>query len=128
MRIFLVTLFAVCFSFAATVVPTTKLGLRSRTVSVPAMAGGTADVSEIIDVGNFTKGSVQADGTFGTTTFTVQMSNNGTAWVTAKDTAGNDLTFTAAGLKLLQLGAKFIRLQAPSGTGTGLIAVIQLTE
>lgn len=112
----------------ATVDYTTKLGLNSQTVTTAAAAGATADVTNAIDIGNFSKGSIQAAGTFGTTTFTAQISNDGTNWVTAKDTAGSDLTFTAAGLKLLQLGAKFLRMAAPTGTGTGLIATIQLVK
>lgn len=111
----------------ATVAVTTKNeGLKGQYVTVLALVGSTADVSNPIDISKFSRGSIQAAGTFGTTTFTVQVSNDGSAWATAKDPLGNDVTFTAAGLKYINMGARYLRLTAPSGTGTGLNAYLNL--
>ena len=111
----------------ATVVSTTIMGVKSRTITTAAITGAGTDVTEALDIGNCAAGAIQAlAGTFGTTTLTVQVSNDGTTWATAKDTAGSDLTFTAVGIKYIQMGPKYMRVQAPSGNGTGLTTAIVL--
>lgn len=111
----------------ATVANSYAFGVKSKTITTAALTGVGADVTEALDIGNCASGSIQSlAGTFGTTTLTVQVSNDGTTWVMAKDTAGVDLTFTAAGMKYIQMGAKYLRVQAPSGTGTGLTTAIVL--
>lgn len=111
----------------ATVVSTTIMGVKSRTITTAAIAGATTDATEALDIGNCASGSIQSvAGTFGTTTLTLQVSNDGTTWATAKDTAGNDITFTAVGIKYIQMGPKYMRVFAPSGNGTGLTTCIVL--
>lgn len=83
----------------------------------------TSDVGDALDISKMSNVSLQAVGTYtGSSVVTMQVSNDGTTWVTAKDTAGNDLTFTANGLKNLGvIKAKFLR---PSiATGTGAVAI-----
>jgi hypothetical protein len=127
MKLFLVSLLIGTFALGATVTNTTKMGVKGKTVTTGAATGAGTDVSEAIDMGNMARGSVQAAGTFGTTTFTAQVSNDGSTWATAKDTAGSDITFTAAGIKYIQMGPKYLRVSAPSGNGTALIATINLS-
>jgi len=44
-------------------------------------------------------GAVQVTGTFGGATIALQVSNDGTNFVTLKDGTGSDITFTAAGMR-----------------------------
>ncbi len=46
---------------------------------------------------------------FNAGTLTIQVSNDQTTWVTAKDAFGNDVTFTQDGYAELATAAKFIR-------------------
>jgi len=111
----------------ATVASTYMMGVKGKTITTAAITGAGTDVTEALDIGNCAAGAIQAlAGTFGTTTLTVQVSNDGTTWATAKDTAGNDITFTAVGIKYIQMGPKYLRVQAPSGNGTGLTTAISL--
>jgi len=58
---------------------------------------------------------------FNSGTFTVQLSNDGTTWFTAKDINGNDVTFTANGGFEMSTGARFIR-----GSADGSIANVDM--
>lgn len=114
----------------ATVAHTATTGTvnKGKVCSVGALTGAGTDVSDAIDLGTWKRASVQSlAGTFGTTTLTAQVSNDGSTWATAKDIFGNDLTFTAVGLKSLALGARYLRIAAPSGNGTGLTTSIFLS-
>lgn len=53
-------------------------------------------------------GSVQMTGTFGAAV-TLAGSNDGTNFVTLKDTGGNDISMTAAGLADFSTAAKYIK-------------------
>ena len=70
--------------------------------------------------------SLQAVGTFSSSVITMQVSNDGTNWVTAKDLQGNDITFSATGYKELSLSAAYIRPSIASGTGSGLSVIMVL--
>lgn len=59
-------------------------------------------------------GSVQMTGTFGGTV-TMQVSNDGTNWVTMKDLQGAEIALTAAGMADFTSGARYIRPSAGSG-------------
>lgn len=65
-------------------------------------------------------GSVQVTGTFGSGTFALQGSNDGTNWVTLKDTAGNDATLTAAGLIDFSTACAFVRPSTSGGSSDDL--------
>lgn len=127
MRIVLAILMIASFALSATVTSTRMFGVKGQTITTGAITGAGTDVTEAFDIGNSAAGSIQAlAGTFGTTTLTVQVSNDGATWATAKDTAGSDITFTAVGIKYIQMGPKYLRVQAPSGNGTGLTTAISL--
>lgn len=70
--------------------------------------------------------SVQVTGTFGGATITMQVSNDGTNWVTAKDLQGADITFTATGYDELSLSAAYIRPAIASGSGSSLSVIMVL--
>lgn len=128
MKMFFAILLVGLFSLSATVTSVKTFGVKGQTITTGAITGAGTDVTEAFDIGNSASGSIQAlAGTFGTTTLTVQVSNDGSTWETAKDTAGSDITFTAVGIKYIQMGPKYLRVQAPSGNGTGLTTAIHLT-
>lgn len=68
--------------------------------------------------------SVQLVGTFGGATITMQVSNDGTNWATAKDLQGNDITFTSTGYRELSLSAAYIRPAIAAGAGVSLSAIM----
>lgn len=70
--------------------------------------------------------SLQVTGTFNSSVITMQVSNDGTNWVTAKDLLGADITFSATGYRELSLSAAYIRPSIASGTGTGLAVTMVL--
>lgn len=59
---------------------------------------------------------VQVTGTFGSATVVLEGSWDGTNYVTLKDTAGNDVSLTAAGAAEFSTTAKLIRPAASGGT------------
>lgn len=71
-------------------------------------------------------GCVQVTGTFGGATITVQVSNDGTNWVTIKDLQGLDITFTAAGLREFATAAAYIRAISAGGTGDSVTVTMVL--
>jgi hypothetical protein len=70
--------------------------------------------------------SVQLTGTFGGATITMQVSNDGTNWATARGLDTTDITFTAAGYREFSLCAAYIRPLITGGSGTGLNATMVL--
>lgn len=64
--------------------------------------------------------SVQASGTFGGATVVLQGSNDGVTYATLKDTAGDDLSFTAAGYVEFTSAAVFVKPSISGGTGDSL--------
>lgn len=68
--------------------------------------------------------SVQVVGTFGGATITMQVSNDGTNWATAKDLQGNDITFTSTGYDELSLSAAYIRPAIAAGSGVSLSVIM----
>ena len=70
--------------------------------------------------------SVQAVGTFSSSVITMQVSNDGANWATAKDLLGNDITFSATGYSELSISAAYIRPSIASGTGSGLSVIMVL--
>lgn len=70
--------------------------------------------------------SIQLTGTFGGATITIQVSNDGTNWVTARGLDTTDITFTAAGYREFSLCAAYIRPSIAGGSGTGINATMVL--
>lgn len=70
--------------------------------------------------------SVQISGTFGGATVTLQHSNDGTTWFTAKDIFGNDVEVTAAGIFELSLSSVYLRPAISGGSGDDVDVVLVL--
>jgi hypothetical protein len=70
--------------------------------------------------------SVQITGTFSGATVTMQVSNDGTNWVTARDLSYTAVSLTATGYVELTLSAAYIRPSIASGTATGLSVIMVL--
>ena len=60
--------------------------------------------------------SFQVVGTFGGATVVLQGSNDGTNWVTMKDTAGNDVSLTATGSAEVSSAMRYFRPSASGGS------------
>jgi len=85
-----------------------------------ALAGTTADVGDAVQLPAHGDISIQVGGTFGSSTLSIQGSNDGTTWTTLNDTQGSEMAFTGATFKTLRDVPRYIRPSVPSGTGTGL--------
>jgi hypothetical protein len=70
--------------------------------------------------------SVQVVGTFGGATVVLQVSNDGTNWVTARDIDGVGVTFTSTGYAEVSLSAAYIRPAISGGTGNDLDVIVVL--
>jgi hypothetical protein len=70
--------------------------------------------------------SVQVIGTFGGATITMQVSNDGTNWATARGLDTTDMTFTATGYREFSLSAAYMRPLISSGSGSNLSVVVVL--
>lgn len=71
-------------------------------------------------------GSIQVTGTFGSGTCVLQASNDGSNWVTVKDTAGNDVSFTSAGMADFSTAALYLRPSTSGGTSDDLDVTVIL--
>lgn len=70
--------------------------------------------------------SVQITGTFSGATVAMQVSNDGTNWVTAKDLQGEDISLLTTGYRELSLCAAYIRPVITGGTATGIAVTMVL--
>jgi hypothetical protein len=102
-------------------VPTTTL--ITNKVKWTPLANG--DSGSAVDLNDYRDRSVQVLGTFGTGgSVTLQGSNDGgTTWATLTDQGGNNLTFTAAGIKHVQQLTEYIRPTVTAGDGTTALTV-----
>jgi hypothetical protein len=71
-------------------------------------------------------GSVQVTGTFGSATIALQVSNDGTNFVTLKDGSGVAITFTAAGMAEFSTAARYIKPTSSGGTADNVTVTIVL--
>lgn len=71
-------------------------------------------------------GAVQVTGTFGGATIALQVSNNGTNFVTLNDAVGAPITFTAAGMREFSTAALFIKPTSSGGTADNVTVTITL--
>ena len=88
----------------------------------------TADTSSPARIQNMEglAGSVQVTGTFGGATIALQVSNDGTNFVTLKDIAGVDISLTAAGLREFSTAALFLKPTSSGGTADNVTVTVVL--
>lgn len=103
-------------------------GGDARSIYWSGLAGGTADVGDAVNLPRHGAISVQVGGTFGTSTLSLQGSNDGTTWTTLIDMQGANMAWTAAAFKTLRDVPRYIRPSVPSGTGTGLWVSLYATR
>jgi hypothetical protein len=70
--------------------------------------------------------SIQVVGTFGGATVTIQVSNDGTNWVTVRDMFAASISFLSAGYAEVTLSAAYIRPNVTGGTGDDLDIIMVL--
>lgn len=111
----------------ATIVPTT-VEEQIRAAAYRWTDYSTADTSTPIKVQNMQglAGSVQITGTFGGATIALQVSNDGTNFVTLNDNIGAPITFTSAGMREFSTAALFIKPTSSGGTADNVTVTIVL--
>ena len=88
----------------------------------------TADTASPVKVQNMQglAGAVQVTGTFGSATVVLQVSNDGTNYVTLSDSTGAAISLTAAGMREFSTAARFLRPSVSGGTGDDLDVIVVL--
>lgn len=104
-----------------------SLGLGIEKIFWETMVTGDTIVTELPSGAGPISGSVQFTGTFnGGTTVTLTGSNDGTNYVTLKDLAGNDISFTAAGAADFTTAMAYIKPGIASGSADDVDATVVL--
>lgn len=111
----------------ATIVPTT-VEEQVRAAAYRWTDYSTADDAVPVKIQNMQglAGSIQVTGTFGGATIALQVSNNGTNYVTLKDAIGSNITFTAAGIAEFSTAALYIKPTSTGGTADNVTVTIVL--
>jgi hypothetical protein len=111
----------------ATIIPTT-VEEQVRAAAYRWTDYSTADTSTPIKVQNMQglAGSVQVTGTFGGATITLQGSNDGTNFVTLKDSAGTAISVTAAGMAEFSTAALYLKPTSTGGTADNVTVTVIL--
>jgi hypothetical protein len=111
----------------ATISPATTYPAKNLvSISWSGLAtGDTINQSEIPNVMGLA-GSVQMEGTWGSATIVLQVSNDGTNWNTLKDINGSDISLTADGMREFSTAARFIKPTPSGGTGDSINITIAL--
>ena len=111
----------------ATIIPTT-VEQQIRAAAYRWTNYSTADTATPVKIQNMQglAGSVQVTGTFGGATIALQVSNDGTNYVTLKDSTGTDITFTAAGMREFSTAALFIKPTSSGGTSDDVTVTVVL--
>jgi hypothetical protein len=111
----------------ATIIPTTVED-QVRAAAYRWTDYSTADTSTPIKVQNMQglAGSVQVTGTFGGATITLQGSNDGTNFVTLKDSAGTAISVTAAGMAEFSTAALYLKPTSSGGTADNVTVTVIL--
>jgi hypothetical protein len=88
----------------------------------------TADDAAPVKVQNMQglAGAIQVTGTFGGATIALQVSNNGTNYVTLKNSLGEDVSFTAAGMAEFSTAAMFLKPTSSGGTEDNVTVTVVL--
>lgn len=98
-----------------------KFGTAALLLSV-AMEG--ADTSQVKEDGGYADRSFQVNGTWGSATLVFEGSNDGTTYVTLKDSTGAAMSFTADALVQIGQITRHFRVRTTGGTGTALVATL----
>jgi hypothetical protein len=111
----------------ATVTPV----LNTTVVGVPrliweALATGDTVTPFVVTQQYGLAASVQVVGTFGGATVSLEVSNDGTNWVIAKDLQGEDITLTDTGYFEFSLSAAYIRPAISGGTSDDVDVIVVL--
>ena len=111
----------------ATIIPTT-VEQQIQAAAYRWTDYSTADTSTPIKVQNMQglAGSVQVTGTFGSATITLQVSNDGTNYVTLKDSAGADISLTSAGMREFSTAALYLKPTSSGGTADNVVVTVIL--
>jgi hypothetical protein len=111
----------------ATIIPTT-VEEQIRAAAYRWTDYSTADTATPIKVQNMQglAGSVQVTGTFGGATIAIQVSNDGSNYATLKDSAGIDISLTAAGMSEFSTAALFIKPTSTGGTADNVTVTVVL--
>ena len=111
----------------ATIVPTT-VEEQIRAAAYRWTDYSTADTATPVKVQNMQglAGSVQVTGTFGGATIALQVSNDGTNFVTLKDGTGTNITFTAAGMAEFSTAALYVKPTSSGGTADNVTVTVVL--
>lgn len=111
----------------ATIVPTT-VEEQIRAAAYRWTDYSTADTATPVKVQNMQglAGSVQVTGTFGGATVALQVSNDGTNFVTLKDGTGTNITFTAAGMAEFSTAALYVKPTSSGGTADNVTVTVVL--
>jgi hypothetical protein len=111
----------------ATIIPTT-VSEHVRSSSYRWTDYSTADDAVAVEIQNMQglAGSVQVTGTFGSATIALQVSNDGTNFVTLKNSLGEDITFTAAGMAEFSTAALYIKPTSSGGTADNVTVTVIL--
>ena len=111
----------------STIIPTT-VSEQVRSSVFQWTDYSTADTSAPVEIQNMQglAGAVQVTGTFGSATIALQVSNDGTNYVTLRDSAGSNITFTAAGMAEFSTAARYIKPTSSGGTADNVTVTIVL--
>jgi hypothetical protein len=111
----------------ATIIPTT-VEEQIRAAAYRWTDYSTADTSTPIKVQNMQglAGSVQVTGTFGGATIAIQVSNDGSNYATLKDSAGIDISLTAAGMSEFSTAALYLKPTSSGGTSDNVTVTVVL--
>lgn len=85
---------------------------------------GNASIARYAPLVSLVCASVQVSGTIGGATIVLQGSNDGVTYATLKDTAGNDISFTAAGYAEFSSAAAFVKPSISAGTGDSINVIL----
>jgi P pilus assembly chaperone PapD len=69
---------------------------------------------------------VQITGTFGGATIALQVSNDGTNYVTLKDGSGSDISLTSAGMREFSTAALYLKPTSSGGTADNVTVTVVL--
>lgn len=110
-----------------TIIPTT-VDEQVRAVAYRWTGYSTADDASPVKIQNMQglAGSAQVTGTFGGATIALQVSNDGTNYVTLKDATGANITFSAASMAEFSTAALFIKPTSSGGTADDVTVTIVL--
>jgi len=97
---------------------------RQRVQGIKWETVGNADVGQAHEMASWPDRTVHLFGTWGGATIVLQGSNDGTNWQTLRDPGGNNLSFTADGLKAILENPRYIRPSSSGGTGTDVDVII----